>query len=123
MHDTVVAVFSGEREAMQARAALLSEGFPESLVTLSVNLTSDGIAAEAPGQAYANQTSEVTAGLRRLLETGLKTVVDEDTADANRMADLQRGTVVLSVGPLSGAERDRAAAILERERPVSLWRD
>src|SRR5688572_7423945 len=120
MTDTIIAVFASESEATQARSALLSNGFSESQLTISANFTGDGIAAEAPGQAYENQPTKKGTGLRRLFKTGFASGVDEDTADARRMADVQRGTVVLSVGPIPRAECERAVVTLKLYRPVAI---
>lgn len=120
MKETLVAVFASSAEAQQARAALLSEGFAEEKLTLSADLTDDGLSAEAPGQAYENQPTRLGAGLRRLMKTGFGSAADDDTADARRMADVQRGSVVLSVGPLERGETERATATLKRYRPVAL---
>ena len=49
---SVIAVFSSHAEAVNAQHGLVIGGVHEDRIAISVDLTSDGIAAEAPGQAY-----------------------------------------------------------------------
>ena len=56
-HRALIAVFASEGEAMRAHSALLRSGIDPKDVAISADLTRDGIAAEAPGQAYENQGS------------------------------------------------------------------
>jgi hypothetical protein len=55
---TVVAVFDSVGAAESARNRLLQAGVPEKRIAVSADLTHDGIAAEAPGQAYENQPGQ-----------------------------------------------------------------
>jgi hypothetical protein len=54
----IVGVFNSVGAAEEARAALLRSGLAPHSVTLSVHLTADSIAAEAPGQSFANQPGQ-----------------------------------------------------------------
>src|SRR6476620_7204528 len=98
MHNhSVIAVFSSQAEAVNAHHGLVIGGVREDRIAISADLTSDGIAAEAPGQAYENQGPE--PGLRSLIESAFTSDVDTDTAQARLLADVERGSVVLTVGP------------------------
>ncbi|MGZ5090630.1 MAG: hypothetical protein ACXWCY_07950 [Burkholderiales bacterium] len=119
MHNhSVIAVFASKAEAVKAQEGLVSDGFSEDRIAISVDLTSDGIAAEAPGQAYENQSAE--PGLRRLIGISFTSDGDTDTAEARLLADVERGSVVLTVGPLSDYEVKSVTAILKRYRPVAI---
>jgi hypothetical protein len=119
MHNhSVIAVFAGKADAVKARAGLVTEGFSEDRIAISVDLTSDGIAAEAPGQAYENQGTELRAGVRRFIEIVFSFDRDRDTAEARLLADVERGSVVVTVGPLSNHEVKTVTAILNHYRPV-----
>jgi hypothetical protein len=61
---TVVGVFASPAAAEQARGALLDGGLSGVRVALSVLLTDDGIAAEAPGQLYENQPGQASSDSR-----------------------------------------------------------
>ena len=115
---TLIAVFAGESEAAAARQALIDSGVSLSDIAMSTNLTSDGIAAEAPGQAYENQVDVTGGGLARMVKSAFTTAKDSDTADAQRMADVQRGSVVLTV--TSPADVAAVTAILRRSGAVAI---
>ena len=108
---TLIAVFSGEAEAAAARQALIDSGVSLKDIAMSANLTNDGIAAEAPGQAYENQGT---------VKSAFRAAKDSDTADAHRMADVQRGSVVLTV--TSPAKVASVTAILKRFGAVAIRR-
>jgi hypothetical protein len=61
---TVVGVFDSSVAAEQAKVALLEAGVPEARMALSVPMTDDGIAAEAPGQSFENQPGQPPAESR-----------------------------------------------------------
>jgi hypothetical protein len=52
----VVGLFDSEQSADAATCWLIAEGVPRERIWRSIGLTLDAIAAEAPGQSYANQT-------------------------------------------------------------------
>lgn len=118
---TMIAVFDSLEHADAARVALLEAGFDESNVTASIDLTSDGIAAEAPGQAFENQETTHNAGLEAWIGSSFRTIVDNDSADARRMADIQRGGAVLT---LAGDRKElaRAVDLVRPFHPVALRR-
>jgi hypothetical protein len=97
---TVVAVFDSRPAAEIAKATLLRAGVPESRIAVSAGLTDDGIAAEAPGQGYENQSGQPA-----------------EQAEAARFGEAVRsGACVVSVLARSDEETDYVAALLRRER-------
>ncbi len=54
----MVGVFNSPALAEKAREELAASGIDESSIALSADLTSDGIAAEAPGESYENQPGQ-----------------------------------------------------------------
>lgn len=58
MKSTVVGIFGSMESAQRAREALLAHGIDEVSVTLSIDLTADGVAAESPGQSFENQPGQ-----------------------------------------------------------------
>lgn len=79
---TVVGVFNTVSAAEQAKTGLLGAGVPEDQMVLSADMSEDGIAAEAPGQAYENQPGQSP----------------EDSARAGHSGAVRSGACVLSVG-------------------------
>jgi hypothetical protein len=117
---SLIAVFATKDEAANARTALIDQGFDPGNLALSIELTSDAIAAEVPGQAFANETSKPAGGVLRSITLALSGKSDEDSADAARMADVQRGNCVLTVSETSSERLERASSILEQRRPVTI---
>jgi len=54
----IVAIFESAEAAREAEASLRHAGVPQRRITVSIGLTRDAIAAEAPGQSYANQPGQ-----------------------------------------------------------------
>jgi len=86
----VIGVFNSVGAAEEARAALLRSGLAPHSVTLSVDLTADSVAAEAPGQSFANQPGQpagdsACADYGEKIRTGACTVSVEPGA-ASRVA-------------------------------------
>ncbi len=98
MHNAIVAVFASREAVEGARAHLVEAGVADERIGVSTNLTEDGVAAEMPGQSYANQPCQPGA-------------VDETElyADAARS-----GTYVLRVELEAGADRAMIDDILRR---------
>jgi hypothetical protein len=93
MADMIAGLFDRLEDAGRAELALLRAGVPPSRLCLSRSMTEDGVAAEAPGQSYENQTGE-------------------DPLVA-KFAEAVRGAVyVMSVAVLSRNEALAAAALL-----------
>jgi hypothetical protein len=55
---SILAVFDDEITARRAAETAKMIGIPDELLTVSAPLTTDGIAAEAPGQSYGNQPGQ-----------------------------------------------------------------
>ena len=115
-HRALIAVFASEGEAMRAHSALLGSGIDPKDVAISADLTRDGIAAEAPGQAYENQGS--AQDLWQLFKCGGD--VDRDTEEARVLADVERGSVVLTVHPLARSKRAVVVHMLKEHRAVAI---
>lgn len=111
-----MAVFGSEEEGMQAHSALVANGFDPSNVAISIDLTRDAIAAEAPGQAYDNQGP--SQSLWKLLKNAVDG--DADAEEAHVLADVQRGGVVLTVQPLPRSKHSVAVCILKEHRAVAI---
>jgi hypothetical protein len=102
----VSAVFDSPQRAEEAKRVLLDAGVPAQRIAVSAHLTADGIAAEAPGQAFENQPGQ-GAG-QGLLE-------ENPERWAARFGEAARsGTCVLSVRALSEEERLMTEALLRR---------
>ena len=114
---SLIAVFPGEAEAAAARQALVSSGVDLSHIAVSANMN-DGISGEAPGQAYENQADVSGGGLIGMVKSAFTSAKDSDTADAKRMADVQRGSVVLTVSEPSNV--DELAALLRRLGAIAI---
>lgn len=93
----VTGIFDSSAAAARAREALLAQGIAGERVTTSAVETSDGIAAEAPGEAYENQAGE-----------------DEESAERGRFGSAVRSavcTVSVDAGG-SPAERRKIGDVL-----------
>jgi hypothetical protein len=111
-HCALIAVFTSEDQATRAYAALVSKGIDTNHVAISIDLTRDGIAAEAPGQAYANQ------GDAQSLWQLFKGDPDEDAEEARTLTDVERGSVVVTVGPVPRSKRELIVCVLKEHRPI-----
>lgn len=98
---TVVAVFDSVGAAESARTRLLQAGVPEKRIAVSADLTRDGIAAEAPGQAYENQPGQPS----------------KDTEAARYGEAVRSGTCVVSVLARSDEESHYVEELLRAEHP------
>lgn len=56
--NVVEGVFGSLGAAEQAKLRLVDAGIAEACISLSVALTADDVAAEAPGQSYSNQPGQ-----------------------------------------------------------------
>jgi hypothetical protein len=115
-HRALIAVFASGEEAIRAHSALLGSGIDLSDVAISADLTSDGIAAEAPGQAYENQGT--AQNLWQLMKDGAD--INRDTEEARLLADVERGSVVLTVDPLRDSKRALVLSVLAEQSPVAI---
>ena len=120
MPSSLIAVFASPEEATAASDALVAQGFESTHIVVSMDLASDGVAAEWPGQAYANQSSSPAGGLVESIALALGGKPDEDSADAARMAEVQRGTAVLTLSDEPDDAVSRARGTLEAFKPVTV---
>lgn len=97
--DTAVGIFASRSGAQAAKAKLVAAGVPSERIALSATLTADGIAAEAPGEAYVNQRSGDSAA---------------DLEDARYGETVRSGACVVSVLVQSREERSRLEALLQK---------
>lgn len=58
----VTGAFATTSDADRARSLLLAAGIPEKCIALSADLSADDVAAECPGQSYANQPGQTAGG-------------------------------------------------------------
>lgn len=91
---SVTAVFGSASAAEGARQELLGSGIAEQRIRLSALLDSDPIAAEYPGQPFANQPGQA----------------DGPQGDLSR----SHPTCTLEVEIASPAEADRVVAVLDK---------
>ena len=105
--------------ARLAREALIVEGFPEEQVTLSVDMTEDGIAAEAPGESYENQPSD-RGGVWDWFGSIWWGRGAENRRAALAAEAARRGVCVVTAEARTAAEADWAQEIMEALRPVDL---
>jgi len=93
----VTGIFDSRAAAAHAREALLAQGIAGDRITMSEMQTSDGIAAEAPGETYQNQVGE-----------------DRESAARGRFGSAVRSAVcTLSVDTVdSDSERRRIGELL-----------
>lgn len=113
----VVGVFGSMARARLAREALIVEGFPEEHITLSMDMTEDGIAAEAPGESYENQPND-RGGAGDWFGSWRRDAADRRAAQAADAA--RRGVCVVTAEARNAAEADRAQEIMEALRPIDL---
>ena len=86
----VTGIFDSSAAAARAREALLAQGIAGERITMSEMQTSDGIAAEAPGEAYENQAGE-----------------DEESAERGRFGSAVRSAVCTLSVEASGPHSER----------------
>lgn len=90
---TIVGIFGSPDAAERARGELLGAGVPEKRIVVSVCLSQDDIAAEAPGQSFENQPGQpesdaATARYGESVRTGACIV--SVAAEAAQCRDIER---------------------------------
>ena len=116
-HRALTAVFASPDEASRAHSALLGNGIDRREVAISIDFTRDGVAAEAPGKTYVNHGD--TTHLWRLFKWGID--FGADAEEARVLADVQRGSVVLTVDPLARSNRAVVMGVLKEHRALAIW--
>lgn len=112
----VIGVYGSMARARLAQEALIVEGMPEAQVAISVDLTEDGIAAEAPGQSYENQPSDRAAGGGGWAGS-LRT---EERREAQYGDAARRGVCVVTAEARTSSEADWIREIMQALRPVDV---
>lgn len=111
----VIGIYSSVARARLALEALVVEGLPEERIALSVGLTEDGIAAEAPGQRYFNQPSD-RGGWFGSTRHG-----EEGQARKAGVADATpQGACMVTAEAHSLDEAERIRDVMEALRPVDM---
>lgn len=113
----VIGIFSSSARARLAQEALILEGMPEDCVAISIDLTADGIAAEAPGQSYVNQPGEAKGGWFGSRATG---EAARNTRRAGLTDAAQRGACVVTAEARNFAEAERIRDIMAALRPIDM---
>lgn len=110
----VIGIYSSIARARLAQEALIVEGMPEERIAISVDLTEDGIAAEAPGQSYVNQPADRGGWFGSRHGSG------SNGREARHMDAVQRGACVVTAEARSPAEAHRIRDIMAWLRPVEV---
>jgi hypothetical protein len=103
-----IGVFDSAASAEKARAALLRAGVALERVAVSQELTSDAIAAEAPGQSYEHQT-------RRGSDRPAPGEQSSDTDRARYNSAIRTGACVVTVAIDSSGECRRVRDLMRSE--------
>lgn len=109
----VVGVYGSVARARVVQEALITEGTPEDQVSISVDLTADGIAAEAPGQAYVNQPGDGGSAVRWQ-------GADGGPRAEPQLAATRAGGCVVTAAARNAHEARRIRAIMAALRPLDL---
>ena len=112
----VIGIYSSTARARLAQEALILEGVPEDRVAISIDLTEDGIAAEAPGQSYVNQPGqrESASSASRRARTS------QNGWHASFCDAAQSGTCVVTAEARDAAEAHRLRDIMKSLRPLDM---
>ncbi|HWI12642.1 MAG TPA: hypothetical protein VNT02_00230 [Burkholderiales bacterium] len=111
----VIGIYSSSARARLAQEALILEGMPEELIAISIDLTGDGVAAEAPGQSYTNQPGAGESGW-----LGSRRTKNGDRKGAGFSDAVQRGTCVVTAEARTSAEVRRVRDIMAALRPLDM---
>lgn len=127
MQHTLVAVFDNRNDAQQAMDELLASSFTSSNVRLSQGDTADtgdlntDLSATATHKASTNDDESIASSIRNFFSDIFGT---DDNVHADRYSNaVTRGHHVLTVGPVSEPEVERAADIVERFGPIDIDED
>jgi hypothetical protein len=118
MQHTLVAVFDNREDAKQAMDELLASSFTSTNVRLSQGDTSDTITDTAAQPAVHNDDESITTSIRNFFSDIFGS---DDNVHTHRYASaVTSGQYVLTVGPVSEPEVERAADIVERFGPIDI---
>jgi hypothetical protein len=120
MQHTLVAVFDNRNDAKQAMDELLASSFTSTNVRLSQGDTADtseSLAGSA-AQPAVHDDDSIASSIRNFFSDIFGT---DDSVNAQRYSTaVTRGHHVLTVGPVSEPEVERAADIVERFGPIDI---
>ena len=121
MQHTLVAVFDNRNDAQQAMDELLASSFTSTNVRLSQGDTADtaGTISDTPTPAASTHDDESFASSIRNFFSDIFGTDDNAHAEWYSTA-ITRGHHVLTVGPVSEPEVERAADIVERFGPIDI---
>jgi hypothetical protein len=121
MQHTLVAVFDNRNDAKQAMEELLTSNFTSTNVRLSQGDTADASEVLAGGSAQPavhNEDDSIASSIRHFFSDIFGA---DDSVNAQRYETaVTRGHHVLTVGPVSEPEVERAADIVERFGPIDI---
>jgi hypothetical protein len=121
MQHTLVAVFDNRNDAKQAMDELLASNFTSTNVRLSKGDTADASEVLGGGTvqpAVHNDDDSIASSIRNFFSDIFGT---DDSVNAQRYETaVTRGHHVLTVGPVSEPEVERAADIVERFGPIDI---
>jgi len=121
MQHTLVAVFDNRNDAQQAMDELLASSFTSTNVRLSqgdVAGNTDSLSGTPTHAAATNDDDSIASSIRNFFSDIFGT---DDSVHAQRYSSaVTRGQFVLTVGPVSEPEVERAADIVERFGPTDI---
>lgn len=118
MQHTLVAVFDNRSDAQQAMDELLASSFTSTNVRLSQGDIT-GTISDTPSQAASTRDDDsIASSIRNFFSDIFGT---DDSVNTQRYASaVTNGQYVLTVGPVSEPEVERAADIVERFGPIDI---
>ena len=121
MQHTLVAVFDNRGDAQQALDELLASRFSSTTVKLSLadpTGSTDSLTGAPTMPAVSNDDESIASSIKHFFSDIFGT---DDSVHAQRYENaVTRGHHVLTVGPLSEPEIERAADIVERFGPIDI---
>jgi hypothetical protein len=113
----VVGIYSSMARARLAQEALIEEGMPEGRISISIDMSHDAIAAEAPGQSYVNQPSDRREGGW----FGSRRRAEGRSEPAPGLLDAaESGTCAVTADARSPEEADRVHEVMAALRPLQI---
>lgn len=117
MQHTLVAVFDNRNDAQQAMDELLASSFTSTKVRLAEGDTTSAI-SDTPAAAPAHDDDSFASSVRHFFSDIFGS---DDSLHTQRYASaVTNGQYVLTVGPVSEPEVERAADIVERFGPIEI---
>jgi hypothetical protein len=118
MQHTLIAVFDNRDDAKQAMDELLASSFTSTNVRLSQSDATDSITDTPTQRAVQNDDDSIATSIRNFFSDIFGS---DDNVHTQRYASaVTGGQYVLTVGPVSEPEVERAADIVERFGPIDI---